>query len=164
MLRRRRMAVRQMDMVASGASRLSVVDLLSRLTRAGWRAQPPADPERARAVATALALPEANLDFLRVADGGEGSLPRDYLRLWGVVDLERRQEDPVLDGSRHTRFGGNGGLEVYAFDRDGAVVAIDPVAYPEDVWAVASSFAAAIGWFLGDQPSGRRDKSAERRE
>ncbi|MEQ5837988.1 SMI1/KNR4 family protein [Paraburkholderia acidicola] len=92
-------------------------------------------------------LPSTYVDLLRFSNGGEGPMP-----LYGQFCLDRAEDagNPKQIGLYPGRFvfGGNGGLELFAFDLTGnapwRVLAFDGVDPDGSVRMVADDFAAFL--------------------
>ncbi|HEU4391129.1 MAG TPA: SMI1/KNR4 family protein [Blastocatellia bacterium] len=116
-----------------------------------WQGEPPATEEEiARLVQACDAeLPQEYLSLLRYSNGGEGPLalaPLVFV-LYRVNDTIGMMADQFYRGEfpAYRFFGGNGGLELLAFDlRNGSpypIVMIDPIAGSESAVEIAPSFA-----------------------
>ncbi len=123
-----------------------------------WHPQPGATPGQIGQLLAALpfAPPSAWIAFLRLSNGGEGELSIEpgWFQLWDIATVLEQWNDREDREAFPDRlfFGGDGGLESFAFDVGGAppwpVVTIDPVAGPESERVVApdfEGFARAIG-------------------
>lgn len=80
---------------------------------------------------TRRSLPEAYVQFLRRANGGEGFIGRAYLILWPIEDLAEKnaayQVDQYAPGL--FIFGSDGGGEAFAFDMRSATNTIVSVPF-----------------------------------
>ena len=95
-------------------------------------------------------LPGEYVDFLKMANGGEGFVGKNYVIIWGVQDLA------AMDDSYEIQkyvpgllvFGSSGGGDAYGFDIRGPQWQIVRVPFVGMQWDVAEPIASSFGKFL----------------
>jgi SMI1 / KNR4 family (SUKH-1) len=101
-------------------------------------------------------LPAAFIDFYRLCNGGEGSLPMEPWRflLWRIEDVAdlRYHEHYVKHYAQFAFFGSNGATEYFGIDKNQHVFFMDAVAGEESVVFVANTFGEFVAQ-LGRRPS-----------
>lgn len=125
---------------------LKVAEILNQPNR-NWTSEPPAsDDDILRLIQTyEVSLPEAYLDLLRYANGGVGelALPPRLFYLYNINEvIGMLGNEFYREGfPNFFFFGGNGGLELLAFDlRQGMpypIVMIDPIAGAKSALQIA---------------------------
>src|SRR5205085_2580698 len=89
-------------------------------------------------------LPAAFIDFYRMCNGGEGSLPMQPWRflLWSIEEVAdlRHHEHYAKHFAQFVFFGSNGVGEYFGIDKDQRVFFMDAVAGQESVVLVANTF------------------------
>jgi hypothetical protein len=135
----------------------SVSELLGQPERKWKRSLPATEAEISQLLAsTEFAWPDEFLDLLRFSNGGEGELALPPL--WFVLDpieniISLRKHEFYLEVfPAFLFFGGNGGLEMIAFNLDKRpypIVMIDPIAGTESAVEISpnvTEFINAIGF------------------
>jgi hypothetical protein len=137
---------------------MNIHEMLSQPDRE-WRTTTPcSETEIAQLASHSKAqLPTEYIELLRMSNGGEGpvALPPLYFQLYSVkdcIELFHTNQQLLEQFPSFLFFGGNGGLELLAFDlRSGPpwpIVMIDPIAGPESAKKIAPdvvTFVKAIG-------------------
>lgn len=133
-----------------------IAELLSQSKR-NWKKFSPATETEIEELKSLIKieLPESFLNLLRFSNGGEGdiALPPLIFRLDEVQEIInlRKNEFYKNEFPNYLFFGGNGGLEMIAFDlrkMPYAIVMIDPIAGEESAIEIApniTEFIKAIG-------------------
>ena len=123
-----------------------------------WNGLPSASEEEVKDLKNSIEieLPEEFLDLLRFSNGGEGdiALPPLIFILDNTQEIIGLQKDEFYKNEfpNYLFFGGNGGLEMIAFDlrkKPYSIVMIDPIAGEESAIEIApniTEFIKAIGF------------------
>ena len=96
-------------------------------------------------------LPVGYVEFLKLTNGGEGFIGREYMILWGVEELvpmnQSYEVQKYVPGL--LIFGSNGGGEAYGFDTRTPQWPIVQVPFVGMEWRYARSMDESFGAFLG---------------
>lgn len=125
--------------------------------KGNWHSLPPAPETEIEELKNSvkIELPQEFLDLLRFSNGGEGNiaLPPLIFKLDAIQEIINLQNDEFYreEFPDCFFFGGNGGLEIIAFDlrkKPYSVVMIDPISGEESAIEIApniTEFIKAIG-------------------
>ena len=130
----------------------SISDLLTQPNRR-WKRFSPANEAEIKELVNSVEtnLPQEFLDLLEFSNGGEGDIALQPLLFYlyeikEIINL-KKNEFYKTEFPNHLFFGGNGGLEIIAFDlrkNPYSVVMIDPIAGEESAIEISPNIAEFI--------------------
>lgn len=99
---------------------------------------------------TGKELPGDYVDFLKIADGGEGFVGKSYVILWGVGDLVSLNQGYEVENYAPGLliFGSDGGGEAFGFDTRTPEWPIVQVPFVGMAWELARPISASFTRFL----------------
>ena len=95
-------------------------------------------------------LPVDYVEFLKMGNGGEGFVGKEYLILWGIEELASMNQHYEIHKyvPRLLIFGSNGGGEAYGFDARTTSWPVVRMPFVGMEWEVAEPFGTTFNAFL----------------